>query len=246
MCELLQLKSSPSDQESRGCANAWWAKKGWPSGWTEGWAERSWVRKDSRVWSGGPGCHFLCRGWQFVDFSDSAWRILSPTKTAGSWRLFWASRTPLVRQEMERKGALLSARLTCVPLPPQASPQDTMTLALLLLTVAVPPVLPAALTTGIVYAQRRLKKRRVFCISPQRINMCGQINLVCFDKVWAQLPMLEVNDTGTQPSREGPQRLSSPAPSWDRWEHGGHEGHTQSWCESMFWKPALPSLEEVI
>ncbi|XP_043329287.1 probable cation-transporting ATPase 13A5 isoform X1 [Cervus canadensis] len=63
-----------------------------------------------------------------------------------------------------------------------ASPQDTMAMALLLLTVAVPPVLPAALTTGIVYAQRRLKKKRIFCISPQRINMCGQINLVCFDK----------------------------------------------------------------
>ncbi|XP_004675469.1 PREDICTED: probable cation-transporting ATPase 13A5 [Condylura cristata] len=61
-------------------------------------------------------------------------------------------------------------------------PKDTATMALLLLTVTVPPVLPAALTTGIVYAQRRLKKKKIFCISPQRINMCGQINLVCFDK----------------------------------------------------------------
>uniref|UniRef100_A0A8C3WLU2 Cation-transporting ATPase n=1 Tax=Catagonus wagneri TaxID=51154 RepID=A0A8C3WLU2_9CETA len=62
------------------------------------------------------------------------------------------------------------------------SPRDTVTMALLLLTVAVPPVLPAALTTGIVYAQKRLKRKNIFCISPQRINMCGQINLVCFDK----------------------------------------------------------------
>ncbi|KAI4548270.1 hypothetical protein MG293_000600 [Ovis ammon polii] len=46
----------------------------------------------------------------------------------------------------------------------------------------VPPALPAALTTGIMYAQRRLKKRGIFCISPQRINVCGQLNLVCFDK----------------------------------------------------------------
>ncbi|KAG8515835.1 putative cation-transporting ATPase 13A5, partial [Galemys pyrenaicus] len=60
--------------------------------------------------------------------------------------------------------------------------KDTATMALLLLTVTVPPVLPAALTTGIVYAQRRLRKKKIFCISPQRINMCGQINLVCFDK----------------------------------------------------------------
>uniref|UniRef100_A0A8C4KWC7 Cation-transporting ATPase n=1 Tax=Equus asinus asinus TaxID=83772 RepID=A0A8C4KWC7_EQUAS len=66
--------------------------------------------------------------------------------------------------------------------PPQVSFGNTAPMALLLLTVTVPPVLPAALTTGIVYAQKRLKKRKIFCISPQRINMCGQINLVCFDK----------------------------------------------------------------
>ncbi|XP_053420718.1 probable cation-transporting ATPase 13A5 [Nycticebus coucang] len=60
--------------------------------------------------------------------------------------------------------------------------RDTAPMALILLTVTVPPVLPAALTIGIVYAQKRLKKKEIFCISPQRINMCGQINLVCFDK----------------------------------------------------------------
>ncbi|XP_066203653.1 probable cation-transporting ATPase 13A5 isoform X2 [Saccopteryx leptura] len=62
------------------------------------------------------------------------------------------------------------------------SPGETAAMALLLLTVTVPPVLPAALTTGIMYAQKRLAKKKIFCISPQRINMCGQINLVCFDK----------------------------------------------------------------
>ncbi|XP_036300976.1 probable cation-transporting ATPase 13A4 isoform X2 [Pipistrellus kuhlii] len=54
--------------------------------------------------------------------------------------------------------------------------------ALDVITIAVPPALPAALTTGIIYAQRRLKKRGIYCISPQRINVCGQLNLVCFDK----------------------------------------------------------------
>ncbi|XP_076007323.1 polyamine-transporting ATPase 13A3 isoform X2 [Genypterus blacodes] len=51
-----------------------------------------------------------------------------------------------------------------------------------IITITVPPALPAALTAGIVYAQRRLKSAGIFCISPQRINICGQINLVCFDK----------------------------------------------------------------
>uniref|UniRef100_A0A6I8NKI8 Cation-transporting ATPase n=1 Tax=Ornithorhynchus anatinus TaxID=9258 RepID=A0A6I8NKI8_ORNAN len=54
--------------------------------------------------------------------------------------------------------------------------------ALDVITIAVPPALPAALTTGIIYAQKRLKKNGIFCISPQRINICGQLNLVCFDK----------------------------------------------------------------
>ncbi|KAM6989740.1 LOW QUALITY PROTEIN: polyamine-transporting ATPase 13A3-like [Tautogolabrus adspersus] len=51
-----------------------------------------------------------------------------------------------------------------------------------IVTITVPPALPAAMTAGIVYAQRRLKHIGIFCISPQRINMCGQLNLVCFDK----------------------------------------------------------------
>uniref|UniRef100_A0A671XK01 Polyamine-transporting ATPase 13A3 n=1 Tax=Sparus aurata TaxID=8175 RepID=A0A671XK01_SPAAU len=51
-----------------------------------------------------------------------------------------------------------------------------------IVTITVPPALPAAMTAGIVYAQRRLKRVGIFCISPQRINMCGQLNLVCFDK----------------------------------------------------------------
>ncbi|XP_036099133.1 probable cation-transporting ATPase 13A5 [Molossus molossus] len=62
------------------------------------------------------------------------------------------------------------------------SPRETASMALILFTTTVPPVLPAALTTGIMYAQKRLREKKIFCISPQRINMCGQINLVCFDK----------------------------------------------------------------
>ncbi|KAK4809814.1 hypothetical protein QYF61_014282 [Mycteria americana] len=55
--------------------------------------------------------------------------------------------------------------------------------ALDLVTVIVPPALPAAMTVGTIYAQNRLKKHGIFCISPPRINLCGKIRLVCFDKV---------------------------------------------------------------
>lgn len=63
-------------------------------------------------------------------------------------------------------------------------PAETIVIESLdIITITVPPALPAAMTAGIVYAQRRLKRIGIFCISPQRINICGQINLVCFDKV---------------------------------------------------------------
>ncbi|XP_066493188.1 polyamine-transporting ATPase 13A2 isoform X1 [Tiliqua scincoides] len=54
--------------------------------------------------------------------------------------------------------------------------------ALDVITVVVPPALPAAMTVGTIYAQSRLKKRGIFCISPPRINLCGKVCLVCFDK----------------------------------------------------------------
>ena len=51
-----------------------------------------------------------------------------------------------------------------------------------LFTTAVPPSLPAAMTVGIIFALTRLKKNKIFCISPQRVNVCGKIKCACFDK----------------------------------------------------------------
>uniref|UniRef100_A0A673M6D9 Probable cation-transporting ATPase 13A2 n=1 Tax=Sinocyclocheilus rhinocerous TaxID=307959 RepID=A0A673M6D9_9TELE len=51
-----------------------------------------------------------------------------------------------------------------------------------IVTIIVPPALPAAMTTATIYAQSRLKHHGVFCISPPRINICGKISLFCFDK----------------------------------------------------------------
>lgn len=50
------------------------------------------------------------------------------------------------------------------------------------ITIVVPPALPAAMTVGTVYAQSRLRKQGIFCISPARINICGKLKLICFDK----------------------------------------------------------------
>lgn len=51
-----------------------------------------------------------------------------------------------------------------------------------IITIVVPPALPAALTVGILHAQNRLKKASMFCISPSMINISGSVNLICFDK----------------------------------------------------------------
>ncbi|XP_028922035.1 polyamine-transporting ATPase 13A2 isoform X2 [Ornithorhynchus anatinus] len=73
--------------------------------------------------------------------------------------------------------------------------------ALDLVTVVVPPALPAAMTVGTIYAQKRLKAHGIFCISPPRINLGGKLRLVCFDKtgtlteegldVWGVVPLGE-------------------------------------------------------
>lgn len=51
-----------------------------------------------------------------------------------------------------------------------------------LLTITVPPALPAAMTIGTVFAINRLKGKRIYCISPPRINVSGRVNLMVFDK----------------------------------------------------------------
>lgn len=54
--------------------------------------------------------------------------------------------------------------------------------ALDLITIVVPPALPATLTIGTNFALSRLKAKNIFCISPQRVNVGGKLDIVCFDK----------------------------------------------------------------
>lgn len=54
--------------------------------------------------------------------------------------------------------------------------------ALDLITIVVPPALPATLTIGTNFALSRLKGKQIFCISPQRVNVGGKIDIMCFDK----------------------------------------------------------------
>jgi cation-transporting ATPase 13A3/4/5 len=44
-----------------------------------------------------------------------------------------------------------------------------------LVTTCVPPALPAVLACGIVFALDRLKKYKIYCIAPPRINLAGTV-----------------------------------------------------------------------
>ncbi|KAJ8660316.1 hypothetical protein O0I10_003773 [Lichtheimia ornata] len=62
---------------------------------------------------------------------------------------------------------------------------DTTTMvlrALDLITIVVPPALPATMSIGTSFAIGRLKKLGIFCISPPRVNIGGKVDCMCFDK----------------------------------------------------------------
>ncbi|KAF8894948.1 Ca-transporting ATPase [Gymnopilus junonius] len=60
--------------------------------------------------------------------------------------------------------------------------QTILVRALDLITVVVPPALPATLSIGTSFSIGRLRKLGIYCISPSRVNVAGKINVCCFDK----------------------------------------------------------------
>ncbi|SOV01783.1 related to YPK9 - vacuolar protein with a possible role in sequestering heavy metals [Ustilago sp. UG-2017a] len=54
--------------------------------------------------------------------------------------------------------------------------------ALDLVTVVVPPALPATMSIGISFAINRLRNLGIFCISPNRVIIGGKVDVFCFDK----------------------------------------------------------------
>lgn len=62
------------------------------------------------------------------------------------------------------------------------NPLDIIIKSLDLITIAVPPALPAAMTVGKLYALNRLKNSKIFCINSRVINVSGSVDCVCFDK----------------------------------------------------------------
>jgi cation-transporting ATPase 13A3/4/5 len=51
-----------------------------------------------------------------------------------------------------------------------------------LITITVPPALPTCLSIGVSFALARLAKKKIYCISPNKVNVGGKITIMCFDK----------------------------------------------------------------
>ncbi|TPX75895.1 hypothetical protein CcCBS67573_g02821 [Chytriomyces confervae] len=51
-----------------------------------------------------------------------------------------------------------------------------------LITITVPITLPATIAVGVGFSILRLQKLGIFCISAARVNVCGQVEVMCFDK----------------------------------------------------------------
>ncbi len=50
-----------------------------------------------------------------------------------------------------------------------------------LITVAVPPILPAAMSIGTSLAIQRLRSKGIYCISPAKVAVAGKVSIVCID-----------------------------------------------------------------
>ncbi|KAI9326864.1 hypothetical protein BDR26DRAFT_826602 [Obelidium mucronatum] len=51
-----------------------------------------------------------------------------------------------------------------------------------LFTIAVPVALPATIAIGVGFSIRRLRRIGIYCLAADRVNVCGQIEVMCFDK----------------------------------------------------------------
>jgi len=51
-----------------------------------------------------------------------------------------------------------------------------------LITITVPPGLPASMSVGIIYSLNKLKSKNIYCISPDKIILGGRVEHICFDK----------------------------------------------------------------
>jgi len=79
-------------------------------------------------------------------------------------------------------GGVLATVYSFTLLRPLLSFREALLSALDVLTIVVPPALPAAVTFGIVFALERLLAAQIYCIRPPAVLIASGIEALCFDK----------------------------------------------------------------
>lgn len=51
-----------------------------------------------------------------------------------------------------------------------------------LITITVPPGLPVSMTFGIIFALEKMKSKKIYCSSPNKVIHGGMTDMLCFDK----------------------------------------------------------------
>ena len=51
-----------------------------------------------------------------------------------------------------------------------------------LVSSTAPPSLPISMTFGTIYAIEKMKKKKIYCVSSNKVFMGGLVDLICFDK----------------------------------------------------------------
>ncbi|KAH7816798.1 putative P-type ATPase (P-ATPase) Superfamily Protein [Monocercomonoides exilis] len=122
-----------------------------------------------------------------------------------------------------------------------------------LVTIAVPPTLPAVMSAGSAYALARLKKKKIFCISPQRVNVAGKVKVMCFDKTGTlteeNLSVLGVQPAGHHSLRRAtlanPSTAANVTPSANRTSASPNPSPVQSSPLQHSTSSAIPSVEQL-
>ena len=82
-------------------------------------------------------------------------------------------------------------------------PPNTIAIRILdLITITVPPALPACMAAGVTFALTRLRSEKIYCIDPNRVNVAGRIDVMVFDKT-GTLTEDGMNLLGVQPMVDG-------------------------------------------
>lgn len=78
--------------------------------------------------------------------------------------------------------SIISYLILIAKLKQYVEPSDLAQKFFDLITITVPPGLPASMSVGIVYSLNNLKNKNIYCISPDKIILGGRVEHICFDK----------------------------------------------------------------